>query len=101
MGSRLELHTILEETLGSTNVYYQPPETIVMEYPAIVYSRDAIKGTYANNDVYTLAVGYEVIVIDEDPDSTIIERVATLPTCRFVRNYTADNLNHDVFIIQF
>ena len=101
MDRRLELQMLLETTLGSTNVYYQPPSTLTMKYPAIVYSRDNITTDFANGNVYTMVRSYELIVIDKDPDSSIIGRVAQLPTCRFNRNFTADNLNHDVFIIQF
>jgi len=101
MASRLLLQTILEDTLGSRNVYYQPPESIIMKYPAIVYSRDTIGITFANDKVYTTEKAYEVILIDKNPDSTIVNKLAVMPTCRFVRNFTADSLNHDVFIIHF
>lgn len=101
MASRLELHAKLVAILGSGNVYYQPPSTIIMKYPAIVYSRDTIETTYANDIVYGLKTSYEVIVIDKDPDSIVIGKVALLPTCRFNRNYTVDNLNHDAFTLNF
>lgn len=101
MASRLLLQVVLEELLGSTNVYYQPPSSVIMKYPAIVYSRDMMTNRFANDSVYTTETSYEVIVIDKNPDSLIIEKVATMPTCRFNRNYTADNLNHDVFIIHY
>lgn len=101
MGSRLELQVLLETILGSRNVYYQPPETIKMNYPAIVYSRDRIKPGFANNNVYTIAKSYEIIVIDKNPDSLIVDKVAAMPACMFSRNYTVDNLNHDAFTIQF
>jgi len=101
MGSRLELHDKLEEVLGSSNVYYQPPPTLIIKYPAIVYSRDAISGSHANNSLYLTKMAYEVVVIDKDPDSKLIGKIAQLPTCRFSRNYTVDNLNHDAFILYF
>jgi hypothetical protein len=101
MGSRLELQTVLETILGSRNVYYQPPSTIKMQYPAIVYSRDTLKSKFANDNIYTVDKSYELIIIDKDPDSIIIDRVAALPTCKFSRNYISDNLNHDAFTIQF
>jgi hypothetical protein len=101
MASRLELHTKLEVILGSKNVYYQPPESMIMVYPAIVYSRDTMASKYANDNVYNISTAYEVIVIDRDPDSEIPGRVALLPTCKFNANYTKDNLNHDAFTIQF
>ena len=99
MASRLQLQTELEELLGSKNVYYQPPASVKMSYPAIVYSRNDIRNDFANNDVYSQNRSYEVIVIDKNPDSEIVDRVSQLPMCRFDRHYTSDNLNHDVFIL--
>lgn len=101
MASRLQLHTELEELLGSKNVYYQPPASIRMKYPAIIYSRNNIDNLHANDNVYMQSHSYELIVIDEDPDSEIVEKVSKLPACRFDRHYTADNLNHDVFTIYY
>lgn len=49
MGTRIELQSKLEELLGSRQVYYQPPETVKMEYPAIVYSKSNVKTTSAND----------------------------------------------------
>lgn len=99
MASRLQLQTELEELLGSKNVYYQPPASVKMSYPAIVYSRNDIRNDFANNDVYSQNRSYEVIVIDKNPDSEIVDRVSQLPMCRFDRHYTSDNLNHDVFTL--
>lgn len=101
MGSRLDLQTKLETLLGSKNVYYQPPASVRMNYPAIVYSRSNIENRHADDDVYMQAYFYEVIVIDEDPDSEIIENISKLPGCRFDRHYTSDNLNHDVFTLYY
>lgn len=101
MGSRLDLQTKLETLLGSKNVYYQPPASVRMNYPAIVYSRSNIENRHADDDVYTQAYFYEVIVIDEDPDSEVVENISKLPGCRFDRHYTSDNLNHDVFTLYY
>lgn len=99
--SRLELQAKLEELLGSRNVYYQPPSSIRMRYPAIVYSRKNLDNKYANNQAYLRTRAYKVIVIDEDPDSDIVERVSTFPCCNFDTHYVSDNLNHDVFTIYY
>lgn len=101
MADRLGLHEILCNALGTRNVYYQPPESIKMKYPAIVYSRNDIANRFANDSVYMQSVSYEVIVIDENPDSSIVKRIAMLPKCRFNRHYVSDNLNHDVFTIYY
>lgn len=101
MPSRLELQTLLEELLGSRNVYFQPPESVKMKYPAIVYGLDNIENSFADDGVYLSKKRYLVTVIDEDPDSPIVDKVAALPTCRFNRRFQSDNLNHDVFILYF
>lgn len=101
MESRLELQILLEELLGSRNVYYQPPESVKMKYPAIVYSRQNIDNRHANNNVYIQNNVYNITVIDENPDSEIVKKVSLLPMCNFNRHYTSDNLNHDVFTIYY
>lgn len=99
MSRRLELHEILCGVLGSRNVYFQPPATVKMKYPAIVYSRDDIENEFADNGVYKQAYFYQVTVIDSNPDSEIVHKVSRLPMCIFDRHYASDNLNHDVFTI--
>lgn len=101
MANRLELHEILCRILRSRNVYFQPPESLKMQYPAIVYSRDDIQNTFADDVVYMQKHVYQVIVIDKDPDSEIVEKVSKLPACRFDRHYISDNLNHDSFLLYF
>lgn len=101
MNNRLELHEKLCGILGSRNVYYQPPESVKMKYPAIVYSRSNISNRHANDSVYMQSPAYEVMVIDKNPDSEIVNRLSKLPYCSFNRHYEHDNLNHDVFTLYF
>lgn len=101
MGQRQELQTILETILGSTNVYFQPPESLKMKYPCIRYERSQARTEYADNAPYTYKKRYTVTVIDRNPDSEIPDKVAMLPMTAFDRHYKADNLNHDVFTIYY
>lgn len=101
MDRRPELQTLLEELLGTRNVYFQPPASVKMRYPAIVYSRKDIEGTFADDGIYLHAVSYEVTVIDENPDSEIVMKMLKLPMCSFDRHYSSDGLNHDVFKLFF
>ena len=41
--TRLELHRILNDIPGVRGVYYQPPESLKLKYPAIIYSRSRIE----------------------------------------------------------
>lgn len=94
MRNRLTLHEILCSILGSRNVYYQAPSTVLMSYPAIRYRRINIVNEHANDGVYLSQNQYEITVIDEDPDSAIPDAVNKLQSARFIRSYVADNLNH-------
>ena len=96
MSSRIELQDELENLLGSKNVYYQPPESVKMEYPAIVYRRSNIKNDFADNLAYRQSHSYELIVIDKNPDNVFVEAILDIPYCTFDRHYKADNLNHYV-----
>lgn len=101
MASRLDLQNLLESILGSENVYYQPPSSVLMKYPAIVYTRDDLLNTHANNGVYTQNTAYRVTIIDKNPDSQYVTAVSKLPMCNYDRHYVLDNLNHDVFTLYF
>ncbi|MCM1363392.1 MAG: hypothetical protein NC215_00210 [Ruminococcus sp.] len=99
MAKRLELQALFEEILGSRNVYFQPPPTIKMNYPAIVYALETIENMHADNLVYKQDKVYRVTVITYDPDSEIIDKVSTFPKCRFARHFKSDNLNHYIFTL--
>lgn len=97
---RIVLHKALEEILGSKHVYFRPPETLKMKYPAIVYDREDIANVFADNTVYGDNIYYSITVIDSDPDSEIVERVSKIPCIRFDRHYISDGLNHDIFVLR-
>ena len=99
MADRLELHSVLQELLGSSNVYYQPPESIKMQYDAIRYSKKTIDSKYANDRKYSTIDCYEIIVISRLPDNPVIKKLLSLPYCSYDRHYVADNLHHDVLTI--
>ena len=99
--SRIALHEILCKILESRNVYFQPPESVKMKYPAIVYGLSGIENTHAGNKPYLSKRKYSITIIDEDPDSPIVGKFTALPVCRFDRFFKSDNLNHNVFTLYF
>lgn len=90
--SRLSLHQAL--TSITPNVYYQPPETLKMKYPCIVYALEAMPTKFADNGKYKVNRKYGLVVLDRDPESPIIERVLELPMTSMGRPYSADNIWH-------
>lgn len=101
MPNRLDLHERLCGVLGSRNVYFQPPESVKLVYPAIVYELSKIDNRYANDGVYIQADSYTVTFISKTPDSEIVRALSKLPTCRFDRGFVSDNLYHKVFTLYY
>lgn len=101
MKTRLELSDTLKEITGLNNLYFQPPETVRMKYPCIVYRLNDIDVKHADNNSYVCNKNYTVTVIDKDPDSEYPDKMLKLLYCSFDRFYTADNLNHWVFSLFF
>lgn len=93
-----QTQTLLEEILGSRNVYFQPPENVVMQYPCIVYSRDGAFRIFADNTGYRRVPRWQVTVIDRDPDNPAVEKLGLMPLCSdVIRSFVTDGLHHDVF----
>jgi hypothetical protein len=101
MGMRLDFQTLLEDLQDGVSVYFQPPPNVTMTYPAIVYNRDFQNVDYADNSPYYKRIRYQVTVIDRDPDSAIPDKVADLPLTKYVRHFTTENLNHDIYDVYF
>lgn len=102
MRSRADLHNELVTLLGSNNVYYQPPETIKINYPCIVYERHDIHNTHADNDAYIDPIKYRVTIIDSKADSPLINKMIHFGhNVRFVRHFATQGLNHDIFDIYY
>lgn len=99
MVQRDPLQTILESIVS--NVYFQPPRNVQMEYPAIVYERGRADTAFADNYPYRVTKQYQVILITRNPDESAWNSIAALRMCSHERFYVADNLNHDVFNIYF
>ena len=97
--SRLRLHDMFTNTLGIEHVYFQPPESIKLQYPCIVYSRVNADTEYASNLPYKFNFAYQVTYISYDPDDSMVDNILKLPMCRYDRSFKSEDMNHDVFRI--
>ena len=101
MATRADLQIRFEDILGSKNVYFQPPESIKLKYPCIIYSLADIYTRNANDKHYSMQKMYNVTVISRDPDNKIAEAILDYPLTRFDRRYVADNLYHDILTLYY
>ena len=99
MNNREWLQSQLEAVLGSDHVYFQPPESVKLVYPCIVYERNDIDKVMASDDVYIKDESYTVTLITKDPDSPLIDELLGLRYCSYDRHFVSDNLNHEIFNI--
>ena len=98
---RLELDAILRDILGNNNTYFEPPTSVNMHYPCIRYSRSHTDVVYADNKSYLRHKRYELILIYEDADDDLPDKLMEELTVSHDRHYVADNLHHDVFTMYF
>lgn len=101
MGKRLDLDNVLRNLIGNGNVYFQPPPSLKMHFPCIVYERVRINTEFADNKPYHLQKIYQVTYINTDPDSDLPMQIASLPCCVFEREYTSENKYYNVFRLAY
>lgn len=114
MSNREEFRQKLREVSGYSYFYFDPPESVKMKYPCIIYKRDKLDRMDADNTLYGLNVKYQVTVVDKDPDNgagideqgnpneSVIEKLLYgFQKIKHERHYVVDNLHHDVFSIYF
>lgn len=102
MASRFNLHEIFVSVLGSRNVYYQPPESVQLKYPCIIYEKEGNHSLKADNQKYVGRKRYSVTVISRDPDNDLADRLEeTFDYCSFDRRFIRDNLYHDTLDLYY
>lgn len=99
MKSRESLDATLRAILGTGNVYFQPPESVKISYPCIIYGKTDYFTRHADNIKYQNHKRYTIQAIYKNPDSKLPDKINELPMCSFDRQYIADNLYHDIFNI--
>lgn len=92
LSSRLK--AVMEECGEEPHLYFQPPETVKLEYPCIIYRLSTLRNVYADDIPYNTRVSYDVTYITRSPTSTVPARLMKESLFNFSRYYTAENLHH-------
>lgn len=99
---RLELHEKLVTLLGSRNVYFQPPETLKLKFPCIIYNFQRGDTLKANDRTYRIYDCYQITYVTKDPeDSKIDEFLESFQMINHDRHFTSDNLNHYIYSLYY
>ena len=101
MDKRLSLQKELEKLAGA-NVYFQPPASVHLAYPCVIYNLAAGDIKRADDSVYSYTNRFELIFIYKKPNMEIVEKVMrAFPMCSVSRIYIADNLYHYAFNLYY
>ena len=102
MDRRPLLHEEFCEILNNKNAYFQPPKSVLMQYPCIRYNLNEPDQAYADDKNYKRTKRYDGVVIDRNPASRIPDQLANrFEMCRLGKPYVVDNLNHFPFTIYY
>ena len=98
--NRYALHRELEE--HSDHVYYQPPSNIRMNFPCIVYNKIPKFKEYGNDGIYIKKQGYQITVMDKDPDSFTADDLEDhFQYCSITQYFTNDNIHHVILELYY
>lgn len=96
-----KLHELMAQ-FGADNVYFQPPESVKIVYPCVVYREGGESVRHADNKRYNAKRRYVVTFIDRDPDSRIPECFSNrFIYSSLVNKFTLEGLNHWVYDLYF
>lgn len=97
--SRLNLHNTLLRFCN--NVYFQPPASVKLKYPCIIYELDDIEKLNASDIGYKIDHRYSITYITKDPVDNVIDELVKLQMCVFERYFVSDNLHHYNYTIYY
>jgi hypothetical protein len=99
---RLKLHEELVSILGSRNVYFQPPESVKLKYPCIIYTRQRPDTIRADDRIYRDVTRYQITFITKDPeDKRAREILYHFQMISASNEGVTDNLYHHYFDLYY
>ena len=101
MDRRKQLHLKLV-ALGTQAVHFQPPPSVKLVFPCIVYRRKSTDSIAADNRNYKNIPLYQIELIDPNPDTPYVDSLLnSFSMIKHVNSFPADNLNHYVFDLYY
>ena len=100
MKTRDEVQAMLEEVLGSKNVYFQAPPNTGMKYPCIVYRFSNFYRENADNKPYILTGRWEIHHMYKSIKNDMKNKMLFIaPYVSFDRRLVTDGVYNDYYTI--
>ena len=101
----LRLRDILTECnvdLSEGHIYFQPPESLRMVYPALVYNVSRRDYEQADNQLYAQFLIWDLTWISKTPLDFVVDALLSqLECCVPTREYVSDGLYHTQLSLYF
>lgn len=102
--TRTDLHAALVDIAGEGNVYFEPPASVRLKFPCIIYNLSRLHTRSADNGPdYIKYDSYTVTLITQSPEQprteSSLERLRSLRGSVFDRQFVSDNLHHYVYTV--
>ena len=94
--TRTSLQSELESICG-TNVYFQPPETLTLKYPCVIYQIIDSPSVYADGIKYKQAIKFQIMYVTKKAVDDVVDKILRNPFFNFQRFFASAGLNHYVF----
>ena len=98
---RVKLHHYLESILGSRHVYFQPPESVKLEYPCIVYNLAKVNVQFADDSAYLMNPKYVIRYISSKPDDAMKMSLVQGLGVPIIQTYAKDGLYHYIYELYY
>ena len=99
---RFLLQNQLETLLGLDHVYFNPPESISLVYPCLIYTLSNKLVNSADDKMYKKMDRYELTYIHIDPDDLFVDSLlSNFNYIKFDRQAIVKNVYNDYLILYF
>ena len=100
MKTRLEVQSMLDDVLGSQNVYFQAPPNTGMKYPCIVYRFENFRIDHADNKPYVMTGRWEIHHMYKSIKNDLKEKmIFVAPYVSYDRRIVTDGVYNDYYTI--
>lgn len=97
--NRIELHHQLEQSFG-VKAYYQPPESMKLTYPCVVYSFETFNTRNANNMPFVINERYKVSYLHKNVDDSRCKAVLRdFDKITHTQHYVTNGVYNDIYYI--
>lgn len=100
MDDRTKLHTFLAFEFPDLNIYYNPTESTLIQYPCIVYTMIRLDASHADSRVYNVGTIFQVSLMHTESEFEGLKKMFNIPYATQVNTFKSKDITNNVFNIR-